>query len=256
VFGPIGGFLGLLIGHSFDKGLKNFNWGSLNAGGNQQAQQLFFNSSFAVMGYVAKSNGRVSEKQIQLARAAMKRMGLHGERGIEAMRQFKQGTHTEFDLDHTLALLQKNCRHAHLLQIFIELQVQTAYADGPPSSQVKTLLQRISQRLGLGVLDFAHVEAMLYGNWRQQSQQSHRQHYQQSHQPPRANIHDAYSILGVTKSAEGAEVKKAYRRKMNENHPDKLISKGLPKEMIDVATEKTQQIKAAYEQIKQARGMK
>ena len=36
---------------------------------------------------------------------------------------------------------------------------------------------------------------------------------------------------------------------MSENHPDKLIAQGLPQEMIKVATEKTQRIKLAYEQI-------
>jgi DnaJ like chaperone protein len=41
---------------------------------------------------------------------------------------------------------------------------------------------------------------------------------------------------------------------MNQHHPDKLIAKGLPEEMIRIATEKTQEIKAAYEQIRQHRG--
>lgn len=256
VLGPIGAFFGIIVGHLFDRGLKNFTWANLNAGGNPETQQLFFNSSFAVMGFVAKSDGRVSEKQIQLARVAMQRMGLHGDRRIDAMRHFKQGTYPPYNLDTTLTHLRQHCRHAHLLQIFIELQVQTAYADGTPSAKIKNLLQQISQQLGLGAIDFAHVEAMLYGNWRQQSSQhSQRQHYQQYQQAPRANISDAYSVLSINKSASDAELKKAYRRKMNENHPDKLIAKGLPKEMIDVATEKTQKIKAAYEQIKRARGL-
>jgi DnaJ like chaperone protein len=40
---------------------------------------------------------------------------------------------------------------------------------------------------------------------------------------------------------------------MSQHHPDKLIAKGLPEEMIKLATEKTQTIKAAYEQIKKSR---
>ena len=42
---------------------------------------------------------------------------------------------------------------------------------------------------------------------------------------------------------------------MNQHHPDKLVAKGLPEEMMKLATEKTQEIKQAYEQIHQARGM-
>ena len=48
-------------------------------------------------------------------------------------------------------------------------------------------------------------------------------------------------------------IKIAYRKLMSENHPDKLIAKGLPEEMLKVATEKTQQISAAYDLIKSSR---
>ncbi|MBD3669355.1 MAG: DnaJ domain-containing protein [Gammaproteobacteria bacterium] len=49
------------------------------------------------------------------------------------------------------------------------------------------------------------------------------------------------------------EVKKAYRRQMNQHHPDKLVSRGMPEEMVNLATEKTQEIKAAYELIMEER---
>jgi DnaJ like chaperone protein len=42
---------------------------------------------------------------------------------------------------------------------------------------------------------------------------------------------------------------------MSQNHPDKLVSKGLPEEMIQVATEKTRKIRKAYELIREKRGM-
>jgi DnaJ like chaperone protein len=41
---------------------------------------------------------------------------------------------------------------------------------------------------------------------------------------------------------------------MSQHHPDKLVAKGLPEEMVKVATRKTQEIKAAYEKIREARG--
>jgi len=49
------------------------------------------------------------------------------------------------------------------------------------------------------------------------------------------------------------ELKKAYHHKMNQHHPDKLVSRGTPEEMVKMATEKTQEIKAAYELIVEER---
>jgi DnaJ like chaperone protein len=66
-------------------------------------------------------------------------------------------------------------------------------------------------------------------------------------------LHEAYAVLGVDRTAGDAEVKKAYRRLMNQHHPDKLVARGLPEEMIDLATEKTQEIKAAYETVMESR---
>jgi len=80
--------------------------------------------------------------------------------------------------------------------------------------------------------------------------------YQSGHNnqsPTQSDIANAYSILGVEASASDADVKKAYRRLMSQHHPDKLISKGLPEEMIKIATDKSQQIQKAYELISKSR---
>ena len=63
----------------------------------------------------------------------------------------------------------------------------------------------------------------------------------------------AYKLLGVTENESDADIKRCYRKQMNQHHPDKLVSKGLPEEMIDIATQKTQDIKNAYELIRSHR---
>jgi DnaJ like chaperone protein len=72
---------------------------------------------------------------------------------------------------------------------------------------------------------------------------------------PDPGIKNAYEVLGLSEEATDDEVKKAYRHYMNQYHPDKLVSKGLPEEMMKFATEKTQKIKAAYDQIKKVRNI-
>ena len=66
----------------------------------------------------------------------------------------------------------------------------------------------------------------------------------------------AYTALGLKADATDAEVKRRYRKLMSENHPDKLIAEGVPDELLRVATERAQEITAAYEVIQQSRGSK
>jgi len=68
-------------------------------------------------------------------------------------------------------------------------------------------------------------------------------------------LEDAYAALGVSKDASDAEVKRAYRKLIGENHPDKLAARGLPESMRAVAEERSREINAAYDLIKEARGM-
>jgi DnaJ like chaperone protein len=67
---------------------------------------------------------------------------------------------------------------------------------------------------------------------------------------------DPYEILGVSREASDEEVKSAYRRLVRENHPDTLVSQGMPQEFIDMANEKVAAINGAYEQIRKARGLR
>ena len=67
---------------------------------------------------------------------------------------------------------------------------------------------------------------------------------------------DPYAVLGVAASASNEEIKKTYRRLIRENHPDALVSKGLPKDFLKVVNERMATINAAYDQIVKERGRK
>ena len=68
-------------------------------------------------------------------------------------------------------------------------------------------------------------------------------------------MRDPYEVLGVERSSTQDEIKSAFRRLASQHHPDKLVSKGLPQSMLDLAREKAREINIAYDVIKEARGM-
>lgn len=256
--GPLGLLLGVFIGHLFDRGFsRNQGW-TFSSVNPTVAQQVFFDSTFLVMGHIAKLDGRVSEAEIQAARTIMNRLGL-----TEAMRQkaielFNQGKQSDFDLEKTLKQLAQTChRNKVLLKLFVEIQMQTALAEQPISRKKQQVLQKICQNLGFAPLNFSFFEHIFNFEqaFRQQSNQQQQGHYQSSHSRHQLNLQDAYAILGVSEGATPTEIKKAYRKQMSQHHPDKLLAKGLPEEMIKIATEKTQNIKAAYDRICAAKGI-
>ncbi len=250
--GPLGALIGIAFGHNFDKGLSSVMSDSgFFPGQQERVQAAFFTATFSVMGYIAKADGRVSREEIKMAEAVMSQMGLTGEVRESAKKLFNEGKSDDFPLDDVLDQFKKEVhRRSTLIQVFLEIQLQAAYADGVLDKSEEQVLIHICRRLGVPLDQFQRLEDMLKAGFGQGS-------YQAPGQPRhKTTLQEAYTLLGVEKSASDAEVKKAYRRLMSQHHPDKLVAKGLPEQMIKDATEKTQQIKDAYEQIKASRGMK
>ncbi|MDH3509549.1 MAG: co-chaperone DjlA [Gammaproteobacteria bacterium] len=246
---PIGALLGGFLGHQFDRGL-NTGAGPFTTGASSaERQRVFFETTFLVMGHLAKADGRVSEEEIQAARTVMHRMQLRPEDVRQAIDLFNAGKRADANIDDRVATLRRTCAgQPELIRAFLEIQMDMAVSKGSITAAERRLLWRIAQLLGVGRVELAHLEAVL------RAQRSFGQHQQGTQ---RANTLDqAYKALGLESEASDQQVKTAYRRLMNEHHPDKLVAKGLPDSMMEVAKERTREIRSAYEQIKAHRGIK
>ena len=240
--GPLGALLGAALGRNFDRGIKiTDQQGTFGAGQQERVQAAFFTTTFSVMGYIAKADGTVTRDEIAAAESIMGQMQLSAQQRKAAIKLFNEGKKDGFPLHDVLTQFRHECmRRRNLVQMFLEIQIATAMADGHLHASEKNAVYQIGAQLGFAHADIEHLFNMS-GPGRTTA--THKQ-----------SLTKAYDILGISKTASDAEVKKAYRRLMSQHHPDKLIAKGLPDEMIKFATEKTQEIKAAYEQIKESRG--
>jgi DnaJ like chaperone protein len=270
IFGRFfGAVFGLYLGHLFDQRMrpdfeKTGGFGRFfNTTSAADRQAIFFHSTFAVMGHVAKSNGRVNEGHIQAANLIMTHMGLRGEQKKEAQQAFREGKSDDFVFDKTLKDF-KRCvfGRREVLQMFLDIQIQAAYSDGILQAAEKVLLHTAAKILGFGRQELEDLlmrwEAEVrFHQQRQQNGDNSQNNGQDGNGKSRAKnasastVEDAYRVLGVARDSSSQEIKKAYKKMMNENHPDKLVSKGLPPEMMELAKRKTQDIQAAYDVIRQ-----
>ena len=247
VAGPVGAVLGLIVGHYFDIGYAR-QW---MGGDVSKIQEAFFEATFSVMGHISKADGHVTHYEIQQAEAIMTQMRLSPLQRQHAIAMFTKGKQGNFNLDQALNKLLMVCRYRRdLLRIFLEIQFQAAYADSALNQREKEILQHICQRLGFTVIDFRSFASGSRAEYTYDQQRR-----QQRAPDPQQQLKNAYAILKLSPEASPAEIKKAYRRQMSQHHPDKLIAKGLPEEMMKLATKKTQEIKAAYDNIRKARGL-
>lgn len=249
--GPLGAILGASLGHQFDVGMDGMaDREALNPGDQQRVQLAFFTATFSFMGHIAKADGTVSKAEIDLATRVMDEMALSEEMRKTAINLFQQGKKPDFPLDAVLTQFRKEChRRTNLIRMFLEIQIQAALADGSLDAEEERILLYSCTQLGISRFEYERIKIQL-----QAQQRFYQQHgRQQAPGRERYDLNDAYKVLGVEKTATDAEVKKAYRRLISQHHPDKLVAKGLPEEMMTLAKEKTQQIRKAYETIQQSR---
>jgi DnaJ like chaperone protein len=246
--GISGALIGAVIGHVIDRIIA-----SIAGVGN--TQQAFFRALFSTLGHLSKADGRVTENEIRAAENLMQRMQISKEERQRAIRYFNEGKSIGYRLDDALEpFVRHSVVRPDLRQMFMEIVVDAAFADGKLTDAEQKVLLRVATHLRIpGHLFAAMLQARQFG-------------YSQPGAGPgsggrrpgvtQAPLAQSYAKLGLKEGASDADVKRAYRKLVSQYHPDKLVSRGLPEEMMEVAKTRVREINTAYDQIKANRGFK
>jgi DnaJ like chaperone protein len=133
--------------------------------------------------------------------------------------------------------------------------ISTALADNELHSAEREILHQVAGHLDINSTYFEQILQMAGA---QQGFGQQQRSYRQDNAFRRQAIDpvaEAYKALGVSADVTDRELKRAYRKLISQHHPDKLIAQGMPDDMIEIATEKTQAIQAAYELLQKERGL-
>jgi len=251
--GGISGMLiGALIGHLVDR----FIAGIVGVG---KTQHIFFDALFSSLGHLNKADGRVSPSEIRMVEDLMAQMHIAGDHRQRAIRLFNEGKSADFNLETALRpFLQASAVRQDLRQMFLEILVEAAFSSGSVSAEETAILQKVAAELRIPAQMFAAMMAARSGGYGG----AYGGAGGRSGGGPRGSgrsvvtLDQAYAQLGLKPSASDAEVKRSYRKLVSQYHPDKLVSQGLPEEMMEMAKTRVREINTAYDQIKQTRGFK
>ncbi len=245
--GLIGAVFGIFLGHLLDRFLAGLS-------GTNRTRETFFLAVFSTLGHISKADGRVTQAEIAAAEELMRRLQLTAEERQRAIRYFQQGKESNFNLESTLRDFFRQSMFRHELRIMlIELLLEAALADGQLTANEQAVLQQACVMLHIPANIYsAMLRARQGGSGSGPGGSRNQQHAANRGQ----TLQQSYAALGLKTNANPQDIKRAYRKLVAQYHPDKLVSRGLPDEMMDIAKKRVREINAAYDQIKTSKGIK
>lgn len=223
VGGPFGAALGLVAGHYlFDR--------TAEADGADPGI-AFTIAMIGLAAKMAKADGVVTEEEI----AAFDRVFRVPPEEQTTVRRFfdlaRQDTAGYESYAHQIARLY--AAQPAVFEDILDGLFEIAAADGVLHPDEEAFLERVAEIFGFSPGEFRRIRA--------------------SHFAPDAA--DPYVVLGVGYEADNDEIKHSYYRLVRENHPDRLIARGVPEEFLRIANDKLAAINGAYDKICKERGM-
>ena len=249
------GFIGMGVGAILGFVLDNLRYSQRRASIPEAGG--YIGPLFALLGAIAKSDGRVSEAEIATAERIMARMGLSGDARQQAIQAFNRGKQPEFDVTGPINALRQwvGLRRDHAFPL-LDVVIETVLADGSPAPEKMAILRQLAFALRISDMELMALLAMKGYVWQGAAGARGRGYGGGGYVPPQRNTQgpDPYAVLGVTRETDERAVKRAYRKLISEHHPDRLGD--LPEEMRKRAESRASEINAAYERIKAERGFK
>ena len=244
VGGPLGALLGAVAGHGLIDRSRSRAIESGDGAADADAGVVFALGVIALSAKVAKADGTVTRDEIRTFQrifpfdadergriAELYNEARRSADGFEAYAEQVRG-----------ALAAK----PELLAEVVDALYAIAAADGELHPAEEGMIARIGAVFGLGEYEMASLRARHAAGFGPQSGAGRAQ------DGPRGAA-DAYAVLGVAPAASDEELRAAHRKLVRTYHPDRLVSKGLPEEFMELANDRLVAINAAYETVTKER---
>ena len=237
-----------------DRGDRFSSWYGQRMNRNQHHQMTFFVGAFSMLAKIAAADGRVSEKERRKVEEFMDRdLNLDASTKQSAFRIFDTAVNSSETFYQFANQFYREFRfQPQLLELMIDIMLRVAIEDNGISSEEETLIIDGVHIFRLDDALYSRLKAKYTGSGYSGSES---RYGASGGSAGGYGTGAAYSVLGCSPSDSNDKLKKAYRKLVNEYHPDKVSSKGLPEEFQKVAKQKFIEIQNAWDQIKKERGL-
>jgi DnaJ like chaperone protein len=246
--GPLGAVIGAVAGHAFDHyraeqgrrglGTKTRDEPPLFYEDPAETRRIAFATAvIALAAKLAKADGRVTPDEIQAFRRVFQIEDDEVGDVARIYNQAKASTEGFEAYARQIAMLFQRDRYL-LEQLLIGL-FDVARADGELNRAELDFLRRVAAIFGFDQAAFDEIHRRFVASGRRMS-----------------GADDAYAVLGLSRDASEAEIRKTYRQLVREHHPDRLVAKGLPAEFVTHANQTLADINVAYDRIAKERKLR
>ncbi|ADL12910.1 co-chaperone DjlA [Acetohalobium arabaticum] len=232
--GPIGAVIGGLIGNKFDQSDKR-QQSRPELDEREKLDMMFFTTTFSMLAKFAQADGAVTRSEINVVDNFIKKdLQLDKEARELAIKIFDEAKRNQDSFEDFAEQFYDYFKEQEsILVSMLDLLMRVAVADNNLHKQERKYLRKVKQIFNINDSQYKSIKA----RYTQEENQEE-------------NMDKYYKILEVSPEANMSEVKRKYREKVKEFHPDNIINKGLSEEFVDFAEEKFKEIQEAYEMIK------
>lgn len=234
--GPLGAIAGAALGHGIDSQepgelIEERQYLSKD----EEAQMTFFVAAFSMLAKLAKADGRVCEQEIETIERFMKDdLQLDSDSRDMAIRIFREAVDSNETFENFARQFHSQfATQLGLIEIMLDVLIRVSIADGELSENEEVMILDAVRIFRVRTEDYLKIKSKYIS---------------------RSDTYHA--ILGCDRSDSDEFVKKQYRKLVSEYHPDKIASKGMPKEFEKFAERKFREIQEAYEMVCRERGIK
>ncbi len=257
VGGPLFGIIGAVIGSSLGRGLNvtQARGGFGPRGGTSGSDNLFFVSLFSMLGKMAKADGMVSDSEMNAIKQFMvKDLNLDPQLQSQGMLIFNNSLSSPESFEQYAQQFYMRFRNRpQFIELMLDALIRIAYADNKVHPAEQHILESAVRIFRVTSYTFESIKNRYVSGGSSYSGSSYKGSSSSYGSYGSGGTNPHYAVLGCTSSSTDAEVKKAYRKKVSEFHPDKIAAKGLPEEFSKFANDKFREIQEAYEEIKKVR---